>query len=36
MLMLRDKTEQRDGRVNDDDMRVSGTRAVLDCLTYVA
>ncbi len=38
MLMLRDKTEQRDGRVNDDDMRVSGTRAIarlsrLRCVT---
>jgi len=38
MLMLRDKTEQRDGTVNDDDMRVSSTRAIarlsrLRCVT---
>ena len=36
--MLRDKTEQRDSRVNDDDMRVSDTRAIarlsrLHCVT---
>jgi len=34
--MLRDKTEQRDGRVNDADMRVPARVPLFDYFAYVA